>query len=181
MSLLHLCARAAGLCVALALASPASAHVTLDVPQAAIGGGYKAVFRVPHGCQGSATVALRVQIPEGVIGVKPQPKPGWQISTVSGDYQQAHGFYGGVRLRSGVTELAWRGGPLPDGYYDEFVFMGYLSDQLKPGSTLYFPVVQECEKGVMRWIDIPDATTPAADDHSDTPAVPLKLLPAATR
>ena len=36
MSLFHLCARAAGLCMALALASPASAHVTLDVPQATI-------------------------------------------------------------------------------------------------------------------------------------------------
>ena len=26
---------------------------------------------------------------------------------------------------------------------------------MKPNTTLYFPVVQECEQGVSRWIDIP--------------------------
>lgn len=43
---------------------PALAHVTLEAPEAAVGGGYKAVFKVPHGCAGSPTVKLRVQVPE---------------------------------------------------------------------------------------------------------------------
>jgi Domain of unkown function (DUF1775) len=30
-----------------------------------VGSGYKAVFRVPHGCKGSATVKLSIQIPPG--------------------------------------------------------------------------------------------------------------------
>ena len=39
-------------------ASPAAAHVTLEKRQAPVGSYYKAVFAVPHGCAGSATVKL---------------------------------------------------------------------------------------------------------------------------
>ena len=52
-------------------ASPAAAHVYLEGKQATVGASYKAVFAVPHGCSGSPTVKIRVQIPEGVIAVKP--------------------------------------------------------------------------------------------------------------
>ena len=54
----------------------ACAHVTLETREAPVGTPYKAVLRVPHGCEGAATVALRVRIPEGMIAVKPMPKPG---------------------------------------------------------------------------------------------------------
>ena len=47
---------------------------------------YKAVFVVPHGCAGSATIKIRVQIPEGVIAAKPMPKPGWNVETIKGKY-----------------------------------------------------------------------------------------------
>jgi uncharacterized protein YcnI len=73
------------LLVAIATA-PASAHVTLEKRQAAVGSYYKAVFAVPHGCAGSATVKIRVQVPEGVIGIKPMPKPGWTLEMVKGKY-----------------------------------------------------------------------------------------------
>jgi uncharacterized protein YcnI len=43
------------------VAFPARAHVTLEKRQAPVGSYYKAVFAVPHGCAGSATVKLRVQ------------------------------------------------------------------------------------------------------------------------
>ncbi|SFI70816.1 hypothetical protein SAMN05216525_112157 [Bradyrhizobium sp. Gha] len=56
------------------VASPAAAHVYLEGKQATVGASYKAVFAVPHGCSGSPTVKIRVQIPEGVIAVKPMPK-----------------------------------------------------------------------------------------------------------
>ena len=36
-------------------AVPASAHVFLEGKQAAVGGDYKAIFVVPHGCAGSST------------------------------------------------------------------------------------------------------------------------------
>ncbi|RUT90665.1 DUF1775 domain-containing protein, partial [Mesorhizobium sp. M7A.T.Ca.US.000.02.2.1] len=49
--------------------SAAFAHITFETQEAAVGSTYKAVLRVPHGCEGKATTAVRVQIPEGVIAV----------------------------------------------------------------------------------------------------------------
>jgi uncharacterized protein YcnI len=166
------------LAVALAGFLPASralAHITFETRQAPVDSRYKAVLRVPHGCKGSATVKLRVRIPEGVIGVKPQPKPGWTLNIVKGDYAQAYSLYK-AKVASGVKEISWSGN-LPDDEYDEFVFVGHLSDTLKPGSTLYFPVVQECQQGVQRWIDLPGPDGKAARDHADFPAPGLLLLP----
>ena len=73
---------------ACAIIVPAAAHVTLENREAPVGATYKAVLRVPHGCEGTATTSLRVRIPEGVIGVKPMPKPGWTLATVIGKYPQ---------------------------------------------------------------------------------------------
>lgn len=171
--------------VATALASllfvpVAFAHVTLQTKEAPIGSSYKAVLKVPHGCKGSPMIKLRVQVPEGVVNVKPQPKPGWTLDTVQGDYAASYTVHG-AQVGSGVKEIVWAGGLLPDDRYDEFVFVGYLTDGLAPDSTLYFPVVQECKEGVARWID-----KPAADEHahghghghdSGSPAPGLKLLP----
>ena len=46
--------------LALAAAGRCQAHVTLEVPQAAAGSYYQAVFRVGHGCEGSPAVLLEV-------------------------------------------------------------------------------------------------------------------------
>ena len=153
----------------------ASAHVTLETQQAAVGAPYKAVLRVPHGCEGAATIALRVRIPEGMIAVKPMPKPGWKIDTVNGKYPKSYSYFRGATLSEGVTEIKFSGGSLPDAYYDEFVFSGFVAGDLEPGKTLYFPVVQECEKGIHRWFEIPAAGKSSSDYPEPAPA--LKLLP----
>ena len=88
--------------------------------QATVGSYYKAVFAVPHGCAGSATVKIRVQIPEGVIGVKPMPKAGWNLETVKGKYASEYELHGS-KLSEGVKEVVWSGGKLADDNYDEFV------------------------------------------------------------
>lgn len=156
-------------------ASPAAAHVYLEGKQATVGAAYKAVFAVPHGCSGSPTVKMRVQIPEGVIAVKPMPKAGWNVDVVEGQYASAYDYHGN-KLTSGVKEVVWSGGKLPDHNYDEFVVSSFLTDSLKPNTTLYFPVVQECEKGISRWIEIP--AEGAGDSHEDkSPAPGVKLLP----
>ena len=41
------------------------------------GAGARLTLRVPHGCAGSATLKVRVQVPEGMFSVKPMPKAGW--------------------------------------------------------------------------------------------------------
>jgi uncharacterized protein YcnI len=161
----------------LAAFGTAAAHVTLETQQAPVGGIYKAVLRVPHGCAGAATTAIRVQIPEGVIAVKPTPKPGWALATTTGDYAQTYDYYG-TPTSKGVKEIAWTGGSLPDAWYDEFVFRAYLAKTLPANTVLYVPVVQMCEGGATdRWIEIP-AAGKSADDYR-FPAPGLKLLSAA--
>ena len=154
--------------------SSANAHITLENRQATAGAGYKAVFAVPHGCAGSATIKIRVQIPEGVIAVKPMPKPGWNVEVIKGKYAAEYDFHG-TKASEGVKEVVWSGGKLADDNYDEFVLATFLTGNLKPNTTLYFPVVQECEQGVSRWIEIPQEGKPAHDSKSPAPGV--KLIP----
>jgi uncharacterized protein YcnI len=159
--------------IGLAFAGPACAHVTIEAQEARVGAAFKAVVRVPHGCDGSATTAIRVKIPDGVIAVKPMPKPGWTLETKTGPYGKTYAHFHNAKLSEGVTEVAWSGGKLLDAHYDEFVFTSFMSRDLEAGKTLYFPVVQECEKGVHRWIEIP-AGKPG--EHLDEPAPGVKLL-----
>ena len=160
---------------ALLFATPAFAHVTLEGKQAAIGSVYRAVFVVPHGCAGSATVKLRVQIPPGVIVTEAKPTAGWQVSTVTGKLAGEYDF-NGKKVADGVTEVDWSGGKLPDKTRETFVVEAFLTSTLKPDTTLAFPVIQECEQGVNRWIEIPAGADHAHDKKWPAPGV--KLLPA---
>jgi hypothetical protein len=142
------------LALALAGASATSAHVTLETPEAKVGSGYKAVFKVPHGCEGSATVEITIDIPEGVIAVKPMPKPGWTIELEKGPYASSYAFYHGKTVSEGVRRVTWRGGPLPDDYFDEFVLSTFIAGELPPGTKLAFPVTQRCEQGEIAWVEV---------------------------
>lgn len=159
--------------VALCFAGSAIAHVTLETRSAPVGAGYKAVLRVPHGCKGAPTTKVRVQIPEGIIAVKPMPKPGWTLETVKGKYGKAYDYHGS-QLTEGVREVVWSGGRLLDEHYDEFVFTGYLAKDLKPDTNIHIPTVQECEGGgTERWIEIPEAGKSAGDYKFPAPALNL--------
>jgi uncharacterized protein YcnI len=161
------------LMAALLAASPASAHIFLEGKQSAVGADYKAVLVVPHGCSGSPTTKLRVQIPEGVIAIDAKPVDGWKLETVNGKYAGDYD-YKGAKVSEGIKEVAWSGGKLPDKTRQEFVIETYLTGGLKPNTTLYFPVVQECEQGVSRWIEIP-AEGSAHSHEGKWPAPGVKL------
>lgn len=172
MSRLLVCMASAAM-LSVSYTTTAVAHVTLEQKTAAVGAPYKAVFRVPHGCDGSATVRLQVQIPEGVIGVKPMVKPGWKITTVRGPYEKPHAYFHGAMFSEGVKEVTWSGGKLPDAFYDEFVLSVFIAADLSPGRTIYFPVIQECEKGLHHWTEVPSPDHPKVND----PAPSLTLGP----
>jgi uncharacterized protein YcnI len=155
-----------------ALAAPAFAHVTLEAGEAPVGSTYKAVLRVPHGCGGEATLTLRVQIPEGMFAVKPMPKAGWTLETVTGPYARSYDNFG-TAMSEGVTEVIWKG-ELPDAFYDEFVLRGRIAGDLAAGDTLWFPVVQECAGGAERWIEIPAAGQDP--DALEYPAPGVRLI-----
>jgi uncharacterized protein YcnI len=149
-----------------------AAHVTLETKEATPNSSYKAVLRVGHGCEGKPTIAIRVQIPEGVIAVKPMPKTGWELETVKDKYDRPYDYFDS-ELTEGVKQIAWSGSTLPDDYYDEFVFVGRLTD-FEPGTVLRFPTVQECAGGVHRWIEIPAAGQDP--DELEEPAPQLTIV-----
>src|SRR5262249_44502963 len=100
--------------VCLMAVSPAGAHVLLDQGEkAVVGADYKAIFIVPHGCAGSATIRLRVQIPEGVIVTRTEPKAGWTADETKGKYAAEYD-YRGAKTVEGVKEVAWSGSKAPD-------------------------------------------------------------------
>jgi uncharacterized protein YcnI len=154
-----------------AAATGAEAHVTLEQSEAKIGSFYKAVLRVTHGCKGSPTIKVEVELPEGAVAVKPMPKPGWTIDIAKGTYGKAYAFHG-HDVKEGATTITWSGGSLPDDYYDEFVFSAYLARELKPGVTLYFPVKQTCVEGETDWTEMPAGK----ETEPEWPAPALKLL-----
>jgi uncharacterized protein YcnI len=150
----------------------ASAHVTVQPNEAVTGSYFQLAFVVPHGCDARATVALRVKVPDGVTSVKPQMKPGWNVEIKTRKLDAPQPGLHGKTISDVVDEVSWRGGPLPDNLYDTFGLMMKLPDT--PGGTLYFPVVQECEQGVHRWIEIPATGQNRDDLREPAPLVRLK-------
>ncbi|WP_408595549.1 YcnI family protein [Limnohabitans sp.] len=133
----------------------AQAHVVLSEPQAVAGSYHKATLRVGHGCNGSATTGLVVQVPAGFQGAKPQPKVGWTLSLRKSLLAQPYNSHGKT-ITEDVVELRWRvankEAALPDAHFDEFAFMGRLPDQAGP---LWVKVLQTCENGQNDWSEIP--------------------------
>ena len=142
------------------LTGAARAHITLEQRTAPAGSTYKAVFRVGHGCAGSATRAVIVHLPAGVTHAHPMPKAGWAL-----DAPPASGE---------ATQIAWRGGPLLDAHYDEFVLRAQLPAQSGP---LWWRVQQLCDSGEVDWANVPASGTDTRGVPS--PAALLQVLPAA--
>jgi uncharacterized protein YcnI len=157
-------------------AQPARGHATLDKNEAPADSFFNTFVNVPHGCEGSPTLRVRVRIPEGVIGVKPQPKQGWDLmirkEKLAIPIVESHGR----TITEVVAEVTWSG-KLADENFDQFGIHMKLPD--KPGQTLYFPTVQECERGVHRWIEIPEAGKSRGDYKEPAPF--LRLLPKTQR
>lgn len=166
---------AAIIAVCVAAASTVQAHAVLDQREAKLGAGYKAVIKIGHGCEGAATTRVSVEIPEGIIGVKPMPKHGWKITTEKAAYARAYKHYHGD-LSEGVKRITWEGGPLPDDFYDEFVFASFVARELTPDTTIHFPVLQTCEKGELAWTEVPAAGQSSHD--LKFPAASLNLVAA---
>jgi len=142
----------------LALATPAAAHVVIEPPEVAANSYARLAFRVGHGCGAASTIAVEVALPEGVAMARPMPKPGWEIAietrALARPVSSGHGL-----VREAPASIAWRGGPLPDAHYDEFVMMIRAPDTA--GTTLVFPVVQRCESGAQHaWVELADAANP---------------------
>lgn len=153
-------------------AGQVSAHATLETQEAAAGSYYKAVMRVPHGCDGQATHTVSIEVPEGLIGAKPMPKPGWTLTTETGAYENSYTNHG-REVTEGVVRIEWSEGDLPSDWYDEFVLRGKLADTLEPGTVLYFKTVQTCADGTVDWVNIPAEGQTSHDIKGPAPALKI--------
>lgn len=116
----------------LAGAAPASAHVTATATDISDEGVATVNFSFSHGCDGQPTIALRVQIPEGVSDVAPQPAEGFTTQT-------------------GAPEFAWVGGSIPDGQRATFTAtMRVWGDE---GHTIWLKTVQACPTAEEAWVE----------------------------
>lgn len=146
----------------------ALAHVTLETPTAASGSYYKGVLKIGHGCNGSPTTAISVELPEGVRLAQPMPKAGWEVEVSKSAVKPFDNY--GRKVSEDVSRITWKGGKLPSNFYDEFVFQAKIAAQ--PGK-LYFKVKQQCEQGETNWAEIPAADQDAHDLKS--PAAELTV------
>jgi len=143
--------------IALALAAPlaASAHVHVDPESATASGTETLTFSFSHGCDGSPTTALAVDIPDGVGNATPVVQGGWTITRELGA--------DGVPTRVVYTPDA----PVEDGL-KATVSMDVLFTEATADTTLAFPVTQTCAAGETAWTQIAEE---GEDPHDlDAPA-----------
>ncbi len=156
-------------------AGSAHAHATFANEPVKPESSVTAVLQIPHGCDGKATTEVQVILPEGFISAKPQPKAGWELEVVKGDYQKTYDNHGS-KVTSGAVEIRWKGGNLPDEFYDTFSIRGKVSG-VEAGSALPFKVTQLCgTDGKVSWDEI---AGPGVDPHSLKGPAPLLKIAAA--
>lgn len=97
----------------------AYAHVVVRPAEVGVGAFQTFTIGVPVEKE-IATTEVRLVLPEGLNHVTPNVKPGWNIEvvhaeamTMEEDDDHAH---------APVTEIIWRGGVIPQGQRDEFLF-----------------------------------------------------------
>jgi len=150
--------------------SAASAHVGIDITEAKADGFAFATFRVPHGCDGSPTTKVKIQIPDGVVSVKPEAVAGWKLEILNGPITPYDSH--GTMISEGVKEVTWTGGPLADAHVAQFGLSLKMPNQA--GETVYFKTIQTCEQGETAWIEIPAEGA----EEPEHPAPSLKLIAA---
>lgn len=123
-------AAASAALLTLSVASPAFAHV--DAEGEVSGDELVVTFSFEHGCAGSPTTSLKVQLPaETTVAGTDQPT-GWTVTTTG-------------------EQIDWAGGSIPDG--ETGTFTATLSLDAPAGTTIFFPTIQGCASGENAWID----------------------------
>ncbi|GAA5006462.1 YcnI family protein [Kitasatospora paranensis] len=155
-----------------ALAGPASAHVTVQ-PGNAPQGSYSVVaFRVPDESDTAATVKVEVSLPmdHPVASVRVQPLPGWTATLEKSKLDKPLTSHG-QNITEAVSKITWTAdatGKIAPGQFQDFrVSLGAL-----PSDTdkLTFKALQTYDNGdVVRWIE-------EAKDGQPEPAKPAPVL-----
>ncbi|RXZ73137.1 YcnI family protein [Agromyces albus] len=156
---------AAGIAAAvlLVLAEPvaASAHVTVTPSSTAAGSDSVLTFAFGHGCDGSPTTALTIDLPESIMAAAPTLHPNWTVERVEDDDRIARVVY------TAIT-------PVEEGIRAT-VELAVVLPLDAAGETLVFPVLQTCAEGELNWDQL--AEEGAAEPEHPAPTI---LVTAAT-
>ncbi|WP_104177843.1 YcnI family protein [Cryobacterium sp. Y50] len=155
----------------LALASPlaASAHVSATPTSTAAGSSIVLTFSTAHGCEGSSTTQMTIDIPESILSVSPTINPGWTVEKINVDLATPIDDGHGNEITTRVGQVSYTATtPLPDGFRDTFALSLQLPAEAE-GETLEFPVLQTCEVGETNWSE-------STIDGEDEPALPAPFI-----
>lgn len=143
--------------LALGVPSAAWAHMGLAGTSTAAGSSTLLTFAFSHGCEGSATTRVAIQIPEGINAVAPTVNPGWATEAVVEDLDAPVTDGHGNETTERVAEVVYTARqPVADGLRDAFVLSLTLPEGAA-GQSLSFPTVQSCVDGENAWVDVPAA------------------------
>ncbi|WP_432477416.1 YcnI family copper-binding membrane protein [Nocardioides sp. GXQ0305] len=152
------------------MAAPASAHVTGTPSETAAGAYTVLTMSVPHGCDGSPTTEIEIQVPEPILSVTPTRNPFYdvQVNMQKLDEPVADGHGGEYTERVG-TVVYTANEPLPEGQRDTMELSFQIPEDMA-GEMLAFPTVQTCEKGETGWVEVPEEGQSAEELESPAPS-----------
>jgi uncharacterized protein YcnI len=166
------CAIPAAAAIAVLTAGPAAAHVTIS-PEGAAAGSYAVLTAsVPHGCDGSPTTKVAIQMPEQILSVTPTRNPLWEVEKVMEKLEEPVTDAHGNEVTERVGQVVYTAKtPLPEGYRDAFELSLKMPDA--EGETLVFPTVQTCEKGETAWVE---TAADGSTEELEAPAPTVTVL-----
>ena len=154
----------------LALAGPASAHVTVSSTDATPGGYATVALNVPTESDTASTTKLLVEVPP-VGSVSVQAVPGWTVATKIAKLPKPVTTDDGTITQS-VSQITWTataGGIKPGQFQQFFVSLGPLPNS----RSVSFPALQYYSDGtVVRWIE---KAAPGSKTEPEHPAPTLAL------
>lgn len=146
-----------GLTAALAVALPASAHVTVDPTTAPAGGYTRVAFRVPNESETANTYKVSVYLPTDhpVATVSVLPVPGWTAVVHKGKLPKPIKTDDGM-VTEAIDQITWtagEGSSIKQNQFQEFpVELGPLPKQ---GEMIFRALQYYSDNTLVRWIETP--------------------------
>jgi uncharacterized protein YcnI len=160
---------AAGALLAVAVPLSASAHIGVAPTSTAAGSSTVLTFALSHGCDGSATTAVAVDIPESITSVTPTVNPNWDVAKVAVNLDKPLDDGHGNAITTRIGQVVYTAkAPLADGLRDTFALSLTLPEDAA-GNTLAFPILQTCEAGSTAWDQV--AADGEAEPENPAPSV----------
>ncbi|KAJ1973979.1 hypothetical protein H4R35_003836 [Dimargaris xerosporica] len=184
----------------------AAGHMALKPSTVAANSSGEVALRIGHGCSGSPTTNITVQIPVGITGVKTSAEPGWKVETTTRPISATTvnpGFSNVTASTSpSSSDSASKGSSGGGGHvhrraapasnttvdtitwYDGDIPDGVYYDlhfTIKTSTTAgtyYFPVKQVCEKGNTDWVEVPENGNDGSDFKYPAPTLEVAIASA---